>query len=143
MSECVFDASFIGKANGPLTGERAGNLLSKRLIAMRRVTAGESRIRYNAKLLAEYICLVKERRNDVVDQFFEILDKGPKVKAKSTLGHADKARANKCRWPTHDQHVLAAAIGGKDVVIHVTENALGLCSSEVRRVFGFKINHVA
>ena len=85
MSECVFDASFIGKANGLLTGEKTGNLLNKRLVAMRSVTTGTSRIRYNDRLLAEYTCLVREHRNDVVEQLFEMLDKGQNVKVKSTL----------------------------------------------------------
>jgi hypothetical protein len=142
MPECVFDASFIGKANGLLTGERIGNLLNRRLTAMRSVTTGQSSVRYNGKLLSEYIAIVKEHRNDVVEQFFELLDKGPNIRTKSTLSRTDKAKANECRWPTHDQHVLAAAIGGVEVTIHVTENTLGCCAPKVKRIFDIRINHV-
>jgi hypothetical protein len=144
MDDCVFDASFIAKANGHLAGEKQGNLLNRRLSAIRQVTSGKSRIRYNPKLLDEYCHLVKELRNDIVDQFVTLLEDENTVRLSgSTLCRQDKAKANKCRWPTHDQHVLAAAVGGKQVTIHVTENALGGCSVAVKKCFGFKVNYVA
>src|SRR6266511_2115767 len=144
MSDCVFDTSFVATANGSLTGEKKGTLLHRRLTEIRKVVDRENRVRYNPKLLTEYMTVVKKRRNDVVDQFFELLDSDRAVRLKTnTLRHADKTKANDCRWPTHDQHVLAAAIGGTEVSIHVTENALGACAAAIKRVFGFKVNHVA
>jgi len=144
MDECVFDASFVRLANDSLFGEKLGNLLNRRLNAMRTVVDGDCRIRCNSKLLTEYSAQVRDHRNDVIEQFFSLLDSQETVWVKrSTLSRQDKNKANKCRWPTHDQHVLAAAIGGNAVVIHVTEDALGLCATSVRRIFGFHINHVA
>lgn len=144
MPDCVFDSSFVAKANGPVEAEKAGNFLHRRLDAMRSVTSGERRLRYNPKLLSEYSALIQQSRNDVLDQFLELLDNERTVRLKnSTLRRADKVKANKCRWPTHDQHVLAAAIDGEEVVIHVTETALGVCRAAVRRVFGFSINYIA
>jgi hypothetical protein len=144
MPECVFDTSFIAYARGPIANQKVGNLLHKRLTAIRSVTTGRSRVRYNQKLLNEYIDHAKAPRNDVVEQFFELLDSDHAIRVKrSTLSRTDKVKADFVGWPTHDQHVLAAAIGGTDVIIHVTERALGLCTTKVKRVFGFALNHVA
>ena len=144
MPECVFDTSFIAYANSPLVGEWEGNLLNRRLVAIRSVTTGQSRVRYNQKLLTEYIAHAREHRNDVVDQFFELLDSAQAIRVpRNRLCRTDNAKAENCGWPSHDQHVLAAAIGGIDVMIHVTEGALGKCSKKIKRVFGFAINHVA
>jgi hypothetical protein len=144
MPECVFDTSFVRLANDSLFGEKKGNLLSRRLAPLREAVAGQSQPRYNKKLLEEYSSQIREHRNDVVELFFVLLDSPQAILVKkNALSRQDKDKANGCRWPTHDQHVLAAAVGGKDVVIHVTEGTLGACSREVRRVFGFHINHVA
>lgn len=144
MADSVFDASFVGKANGPTQAEMEGNFLHRRLTAMRSVTSGARRVRYNSKLLQEYRQIVRVYRNDVIDQFFELLDSPRAVLvARNTLSRQDKAKAVSCRWPSHDQHVLAAARGGTEVIIHVTENALGACSANVRRIFGFQVNHIS
>jgi hypothetical protein len=144
MHDCVFDASFVAKANGLLVGERPGNLLHRRLTAMRSVASGQSRVRYNRKLFQEYAEHVREHRNDVVEQFFELLDSAQAVRVgRNTLRSHEIAKANDCRWPAHDRHVLAAAIGGTDVVIHVTENPIGGCAASVHRIFGFHVNHIA
>jgi hypothetical protein len=144
MPECVFDTSFIRLANDSLFGEKKGNLLNRRLVPLRQVVAGQSRLRYNRKLLNEYTQQVSVRHNDIVEQLFVLLDSPQAILVKkNALSRQDKSKANGCRWPTHDQHVLAAAIGGTDVVIHVTEGALGACSRDVKRVFGFHINRVA
>lgn len=144
MPECVFDTSFIAYANEPLAAEMTGNLLNRRLSAIRSVTTSQSRIRYNQKLLKEYSEHAKVARNDVVNQLFDLLDSQQAIFVKrSTLSRTDKVKSEACGWPSHDQHVLAAAIGGTEVVIHVTEGMLGRCSSKIRRIFGFEINHVA
>ena len=143
MPEAVFDTSFLHTANGPYSGQKNSSALNRRLTAIRGVNSGHSRVRYNDKLLAEYSNSLKVHRNDVIEQFIELLDSKKAIRLpSSTLRHADKAKANECRWPTHDQHVLAAAVGGSGVVIHVTENALGACAKKVKRIFGIKINHV-
>lgn len=143
MAECVFDASFIAKANGSCSGANNGNLLQRRLNAVQSVTSGASRLRYNQKLLNEYLKHVQECRNDLVELFFEILDSDKAIRVKrSTLCKADNAKANDCRWPSHDQHILAAAIGGTNVVIYVTEKTLGSCGVAVKRIFSFTIAHI-
>ena len=144
MGECVFDTSFIFLANGQLAGERPGNLLNKRLSAIRRVVDRRARPRYNQKLLTEYQDKIRVYRNDVIELFVAILDTEAAINVKTNrLKRADLDKAQKCGWPLHDQHVLAAAIGGNKVVIHVTENALGACSSKVKRLFGVSVNHIA
>jgi hypothetical protein len=144
MPDCVFDTSFIRLANDSLFGEKEGNLLNRRLTPLRQAVAGQSHLRYNRKLLDEYSNHIKEGRNDIIEQFFVLLDSPQTTLVrKHALSRQDNAKANRCRWPTHDRHVLAAAIGGIDVVIHVTENALGACSKKVKLIFGFHVNHVA
>ena len=144
MGQCVVDTSFLAKANGALAGIRAGNLLHRRINAISRIVEGKDRLRYNSKLLQEYAPHIKDCRNDIVEQLVALLDDSETIKVrKNTLKRQDKARANKCRWPNHDQHVLAAAIGGEEVTIHVTENDLGACGPAIKREFGFRVNHVA
>jgi hypothetical protein len=146
MAESVFDASFIGYANSSLddpTPHRR-EFLRQLLNAITSVISRQSNLRCNQKLLSEYEGHLKVRRNDVIDQFITILDSEETVKLSgSTLRSPHKARANDCRWPSHDQHVLAAAIDGTNVTIHVTERVLGLCAQDIWRKFRIRINYVA
>jgi hypothetical protein len=146
MAECVFDASFIGYANDPLdeVNFAPGTLLRRRVTALETVTSGRSRLRCNPKLIAEYDQLVKVHRNDMIEQFIALLDSEQTIKLKSsTLRRQDKVKATDCGWPTHDQHVLAAAVGGTDVVVHVTEGIMGVCAPKVWRIFRIRVNFVA
>lgn len=144
MPDSVFDTSFVRLANDSLFGEKKGNLLNRRLTALRQVADRRRRVRYNSKLLNEYLQHVREHRNDVIDQFFAMLDSPEAIKvSRSSLSRQDMVKASKCRWPSHDQHILAAAIGGDRVVIHVTEGALGCCAKGVKQLFGISVDHVA
>jgi len=144
MSDCVVDTSFIALANKTMEEPPTEDVLYQRIDAIRLIVETNQRLRVNPKLLTEYEPHIKEQRNDVVDQFVALLDDPNTVKLSSnTLRKADNAKANTCRWPTHDKHVLAAAIDGDNVTIHVTDNVLGNCAKAVRRIFGFKINHIA
>ena len=144
MSDSVVDTSFIAMANEELAEVGQNELLHRRISAIGNIVDGKDRLRVNPKLLKEYEPHIRERRNDIVDQFVALLDAPETIKlSSSSLRKADNVRANDCRWPTHDKHLLAAAMGGEAVTIHVTENALALCARDVRRVFGFKVNHVA
>jgi hypothetical protein len=144
VAECVFDTSFIYLANGLLEGARAGNLLHRRLVAIRQVVDGRSRPRYNKRLLYEYHEKIREYRNDVVELFIALLDSDKAIYVgRSTLRSADRSRAAECRWPAHDDHLLAAAVGGTAVVIYVTENVHGTCGAMIKRKFGITICRVA
>jgi hypothetical protein len=146
MAECVFDASFIGYANGPLDGQVAAlKEVPRQLLAtIETVIAGRGRLRCNPKLLEEYDKLTKVPYNDLIVLFITLLDSERTTKLKSnTLRRQDNAKAEECGWPQHDRHVLAAAVGGTDVTIHITEPRLGRCSTKVWRVFKIRVNFIA
>jgi hypothetical protein len=144
MPESVYDASIIGYANvslGDPTGERR-QFLEDLIAAIHRVLSGRDRLRVNTTLRTEYEQVARGVRNDVVDQFFAILTGEGAVAAKNSLRSFENDRAHKCNWPSHDRHLIAAAIDGVGVTIHVTENRLGRCANKVWQVFKIRIEHI-
>lgn len=132
----VFDACLVAKANGRLVGRRRGNVLDHRLRVLEEFVISRTRLaRYNQRMLKEYEDHLKDHRNDVIQLFFRCLaEQGTKVSANNLSRQAfDKAR--RARWPTHDQHLLAAAIGVAPSCIATTEENLGLCDAAVRKAF--------
>lgn len=143
MADCVVDASIVHFANTDLAARRPGNVADRRLQVLEQVAGGLRRVRYNQKLLGEYQQLVQERRNDVIEVFFLVLDSSRAVRvSRSTLSRQDYATARCCRWPAHDQHLLAAAIGGDDPSIVVTEGKLARCGAKVLRHFAVHLEHI-
>jgi len=145
MADNVYDASFIGYANcslgDPTPGRR--DFLEKLIAAIVPVVSGTSRVRWNNTLRIEYDRLIKEHRNDVVDQFFAMLTSGSAVfVARNRLRKHEDQDAEKCNWPYHDRHLIAAAVDGEDVTIHVTEERLGRCGASILRLFEIHVNHV-
>jgi hypothetical protein len=144
MSDSVVDTTFIALANEELAEARADDLLYKLVTAIGKIVEGKDRLRVNPKLLKEYEPHICEHRNDIVDQFVALLDSPETVRlTSSSLRRSDNAKAETCHWPGHDRHLLAAAINGEKVTIHVTEHALAQCAAAVKRIFGFKVSHVA
>jgi hypothetical protein len=136
MPDCVIDATVVAYANGNLKGEKPGNILSRRLRVLRSVVNGEMQIRYNSKLLAEYTQLVKVHRNDVIEVFFIALESDRAIRVpRNTLSKQDYALAKTCRWPSHDQHLIAAARFGDKTSLFVTEQAHGASASKIRLHF--------
>lgn len=138
MPDCVVDATVIAFANGDIAARKPGNVLDRRLAIIEQVARGANRLRYNRRLLHEYQEHVREFRNDLIEAFFQILDT-PSLSIlvnKSSLARQCYATATKkCRWPKHDQHLLAAAMDGLDPSIFVTEDALYQCATEILRHF--------
>ncbi len=141
MPDCVLDASVVALSNGDLAGRRPGNVFDRRLNVIEQVVAGARRLRYNQKLLGEYRRLIRDYRNDVIELLFFVLDSDRAVLvSRSTLSRQNYDRATlQCRWPSHDQHLLAAALDGADPSIFVTEVRLADCA---RRVFAYFAVHV-
>lgn len=143
MSDCVIDAALIHLSNGDLAGRRPGNVLDRRLKVIEDVGEGKRRPRYNQKLFGEYQCLTKKLRNDVVAAFIQVLtDSGVRVK-RNCLKSRDHGKATKCGWPSHDQHLLAAALEGQNPTIFVSEWKHGTCAASVLRVFGVRVSRIA
>lgn len=145
MPDCVVDASVVYLANGDIAGRRPGNVLDRRLSVLEEVASGARRLRYNQKLLSEYIQLVTDRRNDVIDALFTLLDDGRRAVfvRRNTLSRQHHARAReRCNWPPHDQHLLAAAVGGDHPSIVVTEDRLNQCAAAVNLHFGIRIEYM-
>lgn len=139
MADSVLDATVVAFANGNITARSDGNAFDRRLAAIEQVAYGHRRLRYNQKLLGEYQQVVQEYRNDVIDLFFSVLaDRSFRVRA-NTLSRQDYAEARRCRWPSHDQHLLAAAVGGDRPAIFVTESRHAECAAKVLARFGIHV----
>jgi hypothetical protein len=140
MPDCVVDATVIAMANGDIAGRRPGNALDRRLNVIEQVGRGFWRLRYNSKLQVEYGNIIQQYRNDAVELFFIVLaDRSVFVK-RSTLSrqHHDTA-TRKCQWPSHDQHLLAAALAGDDPTIFVTEPFHVQCAACILAHFGIHV----
>jgi len=145
MPDCVVDATVVHLANGDIAGRRPGNVLDRRLAVIERVGRGISRLRYNPKLLGEYRQLVEgpdAYRNDAIELFFTALTERAFFVPRNTLSRQDYATAKECGWPGHDKHLLAAAIGGDDSTVFVTERRLAQCADHVLRRFAVHIEHL-
>jgi len=131
-------------ANGDLAGRRQGNLLDRRLGAIEQVVTGVRRLRYNPKLLSEYQRLIRDYRNDVVELLFILLDSDRAILVRrNKLSRQNYATAiTRCRWPSHDQHLLAAALGGVDPVIVVTESHHSRCAQSILAHFAVHVEHL-
>lgn len=140
MPDCVIDATVLAKANGDIAGRRPGNALDRRLTVIEDVGRGSRRLRYNPRLLAEYVQIVQQRRNDAVELFFIVLaDRSVFVRRNSLSRQHYATATQRCNWPSHDQHLLAAAIEGNDPTIFVTELSHLQCAASVLSHFGVHI----
>jgi len=145
MPDCVVDAAVLYYANGALVGRRPGTILDRRLTVIEQAARGTRRVRYNSKLLGEYRRVVQEFRNDVIEIFFSVLDSDRAVFVRRnnlSRQHYDVA-VNRCRWPGHDQHLLAAALGGIDPTIFVSEDRHVQCRLVIYRHFRIRIEDLA
>jgi hypothetical protein len=144
MTDCVIDATVIYKANGAISGRRPGNKMDWRLAVIEEVGSGARRLRYNRKLLHEYEQVVQERRNDVIDLFFAQLTETAVLVNRNRLSASCYQKAVvRCGWPKHDQHLLAAAIGGVTPSIVVTENGHITCAKCIHRCLGISIEDLS
>jgi len=146
MPDCVVDATIIRFTNTQLAARKPGNAFDRRLTVLEQIVRGLRRARYNTRLLGEYTALLGQApfRNDVIEAFFAILDSSRAVRVKSNrLSQGDHAMATRqCRWPSHDQHLLAAAIGGNRPEVMVTEVRLANCGPDISRRFGIRVVHI-
>jgi hypothetical protein len=144
MPDSVIDATVIGMANGDIAGRRPGNILDRRLQVIEQVVNGARRLRYNAKLLAEYRPLTRVFRNDVIELFFAVLaDRAVLVRRSTLARQVFHTARNRCDWPRHDQHLLAAALDGDDAIIFVTEFRLARCGPRIFAHFAVRVEHLA
>lgn len=145
MPDCVLDATVVAFANGDLAARRRGNVFDRRLLVIEEVVRGHRRLRYNTRLLGEYSRLIQEYRNDVVHLLFQVLDSERSVRVpRSSLSRQNYDTATtRCGWPSHDQHLLAAAVDGLDPSIFVTEKVLADCAAPVRRHFHIHVVQLA
>lgn len=141
MDDAVIDATVVAFANGPIR-PHAGGALARCLPAISKIVDGRWRCRYNAKLLHEYELQVHSPRNDIVVTFFTILDSPRAVLARNSLRSYEHARAHSIRWPKHDYHLLAAAIGGINPSVVVTEDRLAALHALAHREFGVSVLQV-
>lgn len=143
MPDCIFDATVITMANGEIAARKPGNIFDRRLTAIESAANGNCRIRYNPRLLREYLDHVRDRRNDVIELFFETLEERGLLVRRNNLSRQDYATATeRCQWPAHDQHLLAAALGGDEPSIYVTERRHSDCGPKILNRFGIRIKRL-
>jgi hypothetical protein len=143
MSDAVFDTSVVAYANSDIVNRKLGGALDQRLILLEGAATRKVRIRYNDKLILEYAQHVRRCRNDVIELFFAVLDSAAAVRApRNTLSRQHHQLADALRWPCHDEHLLAAAIGGDSPSIYVTEEQLARPAAEVFRIFRIHVHLV-
>ncbi len=136
----VYDATVVAFSCGALTGRKKGNALDLRLAAIERFVFGFAVARYNRKLFSEYDDHTRTReKNDVVRVFLELLVRNGVLVNSNRLSRTDYARALSVRWPSHDQHLLAAAICRGKAILYVTEAAHSKVASGVKRAFGIDV----
>src|SRR6266849_6473172 len=145
MPDCVVDATVVAFSNGNIAGRRPGNVLDRRLTILEQVVTGTRRLRYNPRLLHEYEQLIQQYRNDVIEALFSLLDDTRRsvLVRRNSLSRQDHARATgACGWPSHDQHLLAAALDGADPAIVVTEQRLNQCAQAILQHFAIHIEYL-
>jgi|SRR6266571_2677589 len=143
MSDAVLDTTVVAFANSDIAARRSGNSLDRRLRILQDVVGRRMQIRYNPKLLTEYQQHITERRNDVIELFFAVLDSSAAIRVgRNTLSRQHFERATGERWPAHDQHLLAAAMGGDRPQIYVTERRLSDLASGIHRKFRIRVRLV-
>lgn len=140
MNDAVIDTAVVSLANADLSNKPLTGKFKSRLEKIELCIKKKSRLRINDKLRTEYLDHLSNIRNDYVALFIQMLDTDSVVKARrSTLSRQDHQTATSCRWPSHDQHLLAAAIGGNRVKLWVHESAHTQCAACIRRRFSVRV----
>jgi hypothetical protein len=141
MSDVVFDTTVVAIGNKAIADRKPGNSFDRILRLLQDVVDRLSHVRYNDKLRNEYEEHVKNFRNDVIEIFFSMLDSSQAIRVeRNTLSrqHFELA-VRQARWQSHDQHLIAAALGGKKTHLYVTEQALEKCAREIYRIFRIRV----
>lgn len=114
MTTVVWDCCFLASAPA-----------SARVDRLSKIQEGKETVYYNAKLFAEYIkWFEKAEDGDLVSVFAFLLDSVGK-RGKNSLSRQEAQKARDARWPGHDDHLIAAGLGGpSDRDLLTTEGAL-------------------
>jgi len=139
MTDTVYDTTVVSFSNEDLERRDEDVELNARLTYLEEFLRGYRIALYNDKLSREYIDHLHGIRNDVVEGFIEALDRYGRKGGSNRLSKPDYAKSRDVGWPSHDQHLLAAALVGARTHILVTEDILAGCAAKVRRAFGFTV----
>jgi len=144
MNDCVIDATIVCLSNQALANRAPGSPLDQRLRVIELVISAIRRVRFNARLLSEYERVARKHQNDLIQLFFAILDspKAVRVSRNSLSRQVYAAAVGDCGWPSHDQHLIAAALDGVNPCICVTESHHAVCSELIWRRLKIQIEHI-
>ncbi|MGD0036813.1 MAG: hypothetical protein ABSC53_05930 [Bacteroidota bacterium] len=144
MIDFVVDATIIGMSNVEMVAPETNSRFVRLVAVLDQIANGNDHARYNSRLLSEYEQLTKIHRNDIIDMFFNLLEPPHSVFVNRNRleRHHYVVAVDKCGWPSHDQHLLAAAIGGSNPLILVTEPILANCGQKILRHFKIHVDHV-
>jgi len=141
--ECVLDTSVLQKANAPLDNTpRSRSQFAKRLELLKSCRSGALVVLVSPKLIGEYRKQVKEPRNEYVRAFFAIVSEQKQCIFNYTRWPgACRAKARKCRYPKHDDHVLRTAIRDHPTTIYCEENPMLQSDRCIYREFRVRITN--
>ncbi len=143
MKDTVYDASFVKFSLAESSESERSELTNQRWKEIEGFIVGKRKLYYNQKLGKEYNQLLKNATNDDSVQafIFALVDTGIKG-SKNGLSRQKRVQAQAAGWPTHDDHLLSAALLGTKTEIFVTEQTLANCGTAIKRIFKFVITRI-
>src|SRR6266516_5070003 len=143
--ELAIDTSVLVRANITLTPERsAATLQAARLSLLRRVQSRQAAVLISERLAAEYGHRITTYKNDFVRLFFELVTQpdGTHIimNCRTPWGHAELARADACRFPVEDRHVLRTAVRASRTTIYSEEGRVLAAHPCIRKAFDVVIS---
>ena len=141
MSDAVVDASVIGMTDEDLLAQGSEDSIRRRVKLIDDCANKKLRLRCNPTLEGEYSRILKDSNKDLHILFLGALESAFRV-TKNKLDRHAYLRSLDAGWPSHDQHLLAAAIGGTRPTIYVTEKKLFSCATKVKREFSISVSSI-
>lgn len=147
-SWAVIDTRIVVEMNIADEQDTLASRYCERVSLLARCYKGDLLIRLNSKLLREYKTKAPKTANDYVEAFFAILDNRERARMvkRNKLEKKLHVKCNECRFPSHDQHLLAAAVLDADesgsVTIFVAEKAHTNCAPCIWRKMGTRLTAI-
>ena len=143
--ELAIDTSVLVRANITQTPDRAAaTLQAARLSLLRRIQNHQAAVLISQRLAAEYGQRITTYKNEFVRLFFDLVTKPDGTHVimnwRTPWGHAELARADACRFPAEDRHVLRTAVRDGRTTIYSEEGRVLAAHPCIRKEFDVVIS---
>ena len=119
---CVIDTQILVRSNAPLsTG--VSKAQKERWELLRRAVEKEYVPAYSAQLVQEYITHLTKKRSDLVTAFLKALIEFGKRNHAPLRSH-ERDDLHRCRYPSHDEHLIHTAKGLNNAMIAAEEESI-------------------